>query len=132
MKKTLLYPVLSTVIFLFNVVISPAVTQNIIFEEGFENGALDTDRWTANAAEDVGLVEPVLQLTDVPAIPRTGNCALAMGRSTDGSAAITNTLGLHLGLSDHEDVTLEFWLRRGGRNSSSRIQSATSITYRLV
>ena len=90
--------------------LQPVAAQEVIFKDSFEGEQLKP-AWTANAADDGGLVEPVRQITYVPDIPRTGNWALAMGRSSDSRSATTNTLDLSLNLSGKTDVTLEFWLR---------------------
>ncbi len=112
MKNILLHTFSISIVLILCQSMCPVLAQNIIFEDSFEEGTLDPVRWTANPAADGGIVEAVRQLTDVASIPRTGDYALAMGRSADGSAATINKIDLNLDLSGQEDVTMEFWLRR--------------------
>ena len=91
--------------------------QEIIFEDGFESGNLNTDFWTAQPVAGNGIVEPVRQVTGATGIPHTGNWALAMGRTDDNGTVATNSLDLHLDLSGKKDVTLEFWIRSEADNT---------------
>ncbi|MCA9735366.1 hypothetical protein KC799_24725, partial [candidate division KSB1 bacterium] len=92
--------------------------QQTIFSDGFESGQFDSTYWTANAIAGNGIVEPARQVSGVTGISRTGNWAVAMGRTDDnGNTLATNSLDLHLNLSGKTDVTLEFWIRSEGDNN---------------
>jgi hypothetical protein len=95
----------------------------IPFEDGFESEALGASWRNAdsyNAGETAleaqaqwGLVEPVQRLEGVPAIPRTGEWALAIGRPIGGDVreATVNAADLHLDLSGQSAAILRFYIR---------------------
>jgi len=92
------------------------------FHDGFESDtfgpswrAADPYRRGETALElesQWGMVQPMQRISDVPAIPRSGDYALAMGLPVDaGAGKHVNAADLHLNLEGREDATLRFFLR---------------------
>jgi hypothetical protein len=92
--------------------------QEIIFSEDFESGGLNRDVWRVQPGEG-GVVDVVDHLQDVPPASRTGQYALALGRSEDNIYSIaTNTADLRLDLGGHEEAMLLFYVRDAGDESN--------------
>lgn len=86
-----------------------ARAQQVIFQDGFEGGAFDPNRWTARPSLEgaVGGRVDVVNSTDNA---HTGSFSAWIGRATDG-ASTTNALDLRLDLSGRSQVELRFWMR---------------------
>lgn len=91
------------------------------FTDGFEADTLgpawrradpfNSDMPVVESESQWGFIEPVRRFDNLPDIPRTGNYALGIGRPGFAFGNGVNALDLHLDLSGHKDVTLEFWIR---------------------
>lgn len=100
-------------------VTSPTQTtyEKLPFSEGFESGKLSSSwKWsTPLATAESQTIDPsgfVGVISDINGIEvsEQGLYGVAMGRSTSGSLT-TNSLDLHLNLSNHTQVELRFWMK---------------------
>ena len=86
-----------------------ASAQEVIFEDGFEDGVFDPNFWTARPSIS-GASDGLVDVMNSTSNARTGTFSARLGRNTDGEST-TNALDLSLDLSGRTQVELRYWLR---------------------
>lgn len=102
MKKVLMF-------FLMLVSANTVISQQVIFQDGFESGQFDPNFWTARPSI-AGAAGGRVEVVNSNANARTGTFSAFIGRSTDGQLT-TNALDLRLNLSGHTEAELRYWLQ---------------------
>ena len=122
MKKT--RRIVTVIIVLSALFWSSVSAQRVIFEDGFESGALDPNFWTAQPGENGGLVEVASSIGDLSTAARNGFFAVAMGRSAEGNLT-ANALGVE---QDEEGAPEHF---SPSQNYPNPFNPTTSISYEI-
>jgi hypothetical protein len=99
---------------------TPPTYENLPFQDGFESGKFRS-AWKWNTPSSTappqsitpsGIVSVLSDINGVE-VPQQGLYGVAMGRRVDGTFT-TNALDLHLNLSNHTQVELNFWMKDTG------------------